>query len=264
MQLIINWNVNPEIISFGYISIRWYGLFFASAFLAGAVLGNWMFKRENQPADALDRVILYMLIGTVLGARLGEVLFYNPAYYFRHPLEIIKIWRGGLASHGAAIGLLVALYLYSRTIKSQTYIWILDRTSIGIALGCSFIRIGNLFNSEIIGIPTNRSFGFEFERIDTIARHPAQLYEAVAYFLIFLALLYLYKQNVALKRPGLMIGICLCSMLAARFCLEFLKENQVHFESGMILNMGQILSIPMFCLGIFLVIKYARGKQASS
>jgi len=259
----INWNVDPEIIRFGFISIRWYGLLFASAFLIGAVIGNWIFKREGKPADSLDRIVLYMLVGTIVGARLGEVLFYNPVYYFSHPLEIVKIWKGGLASHGAGIGLLTALYLYSKRTKEQSYIWVLDRAGITIALGCSFIRIGNLFNSEIIGIPTKGNWGFVFERIDSLPRHPAQLYEALVYFLIFLLLLLLYVRNVSIKRPGLMIGIVFISMFSARFFLEFLKENQVRFESGMILNMGQILSIPMFCLGIFLVIKYAKKRQFS-
>ena len=251
MPFIISWNVDPVIINFGFIAPRWYGLLFASGFLIGAAIGHWIFKRENKPADSLDRVVLYMLIGTVLGARLGEVLFYNPGFYFSHPLEIFKIWKGGLASHGAGIGLLLALYLYSKRSKDQPYIWILDRAAITIALGCALIRVGNLFNSEIIGIPTRGNFGFIFERIDSLPRHPAQLYEAAAYFLVFLMLLLLYKNDIAMNRPGLLTGICLTSMLTARFFLEFLKENQAQFESGMILNMGQILSIPMFCLGIF-------------
>ena len=260
MQFVINWNVNPEIIRFGFIAVRWYGLLFASGFLVGAAIGHWIFKRENKSSDSLDRVILYMLIGTVIGARLGEVLFYNPSYYFSHPLEIFKIWKGGLASHGAGIGLLLALYFYSKRSKDQSYVWILDRASITIALGCALIRIGNLFNSEIIGIPTRGNFGFVFERIDLLPRHPAQLYESAAYLLIFLLLLLLYVKNTAFKQPGLMTGICLTTMLSARFVLEFYKENQVQFETGMVFNMGQILSIPMFCLGIFIIIKYAKRK----
>ncbi len=153
--MIIHWNIDPEIINFGFLAIRWYGLLFASSFLIGSFIGGWVFKRENKPQESLDRILIYMLLGTVIGARIGECLFYNPAYYFANPLEIIKIWKGGLASHGAGVGLFISTLIYSRRTPGQSYIWILDRGCIVVALSGSFIRLGNLFNSEIIGKPTN-------------------------------------------------------------------------------------------------------------
>ncbi len=257
MEHIIYWNVDPEIFHWNFLSIRWYGLLFASSFLIGSFLGTWILKRENKPVESLDRFLIYVLIGTVVGARLGECLFYNPQFYFAHPLEIFKIWKGGLASHGAAIGLLTAIFLYSRKTPGQPYLWVLDRASFTIALGCSFIRIGNLFNSEIIGKPTNAAWGFVFQRIDNIPRHPAQLYESFLYFLIFLLLIALYIKIDTRNKPGILIGIFLVTMLPARFLVEFLKVNQVGFESGLTLNMGQMLSIPLFVLGIFILLKYS-------
>jgi len=257
MNYIINWNVNPIIFSIGPISPRWYGLFFALSFLVGSAIGSWIFKREKQPAESLDRVLLYMLFGTIIGARLGECLFYNPAYYFSNPIEIFKVWKGGLASHGAALGLLLSLYLYSRKTPGQSYVWILDRAVIVIALGCSFIRLGNLMNSEIIGKPTGSNWGFIFHQIDSLPRHPSQLYESFAYFIIFIILLVLYIKIKPNENPGILSGLCLVLMLTARFFLEFLKENQVVFESGWTLNMGQKLSIPLIILGFGILLKYS-------
>lgn len=256
MNFIINWNVNPVIFSIGPLSPRWYGLLFALSFLIGSAIGTWIFKRENKPAESLDRVLLYMLFGTIIGARLGECLFYNPAYYFSNPIEIFKVWKGGLASHGAALGLLISLYFYSRKTPGQSFIWILDRAVIVIALGCSFIRLGNLMNSEIIGKPTQSNWGFVFHHIDLLPRHPTQLYESFAYFAVFIILLLLYIKINPNKNPGILTGLCLVLMPVARFILEFLKENQVVFESGWILNMGQKLSIPMILLGIVILLKY--------
>ena len=255
--IIINWDINPEIFRWSFLAVRWYGLLFALSFLLGSGLGSWIFKRENKPPESLDRLTLYMLIGTVLGARLGEVLFYNPEYYFNHPLEIFKIWHGGLASHGAAIGLLVALYVYAKRTPGQSYLWILDRASMAIALACSLIRVGNLFNSEIIGKPTNSSWGFVFHRIDNIPRHPTQIYEAALYLLIFMILIFIYRLVDTNRYPGILIGTFFVTMFPARFFVEFFKENQVSFESGWFFNMGQLLSAPMFVFGIAILIKCA-------
>jgi prolipoprotein diacylglyceryl transferase len=178
--------VSPEIFSFGPFSIgslnlgpfsvRWYGLLFAASFVIGFQIMNWIFKIEKKSEKDLNDLVWYMILGTVIGARLGHCLFYNPEYYLSNPLEILKIWQGGLASHGAAVGILTAMYLYSKKKVGQSFLWILDRVVITVALAGSLIRLGNLFNSEIIGIPTDLPWGFVFTLIDEIPRHPAQLY----------------------------------------------------------------------------------------
>ena len=150
-DMLIHWDINPDIFNIGFLSVRWYGLLFALSFLVGSFIGSWIFKRENKPPESLDRILIYMLVGTVIGARLGECLFYNPSYYLANPLEIFKIWKGGLASHGAGVGLFVSIFIYAQRTPGQSYIWILDRSCIVVALSGCFIRLGNLFNSEIIG-----------------------------------------------------------------------------------------------------------------
>lgn len=255
--MIIQWNMDPEIFRIGFLAVRWYGLMFAMSFLVGSFIGSWIFKRENKPPESLDRILLYMLLGTVIGARLGECLFYNPGYYLANPLEILKIWKGGLASHGAGLGIFSALFLYSRKTPGQSYIWILDRAAIVVALSGFFIRLGNLFNSEIIGKPTGENWGFVFQRIDMIPRHPTQLYESFTYLIIFIVLMTIYIKVDLNRIPGLLFGPLLIMIFGARFIIEFFKENQVQFEAGLALNMGQILSIPMILLGIVILVRFS-------
>jgi len=196
-----------------------------------------------------------MIFGTVIGARLGHCLFYNPVYYLSNPIEIFKVWEGGLASHGAAIGILVAVYLFSKKKKKYPFLWIIDRIVIVVALAGTFIRLGNLFNSEIIGKPTDVSWAFIFTAIDDLPRHPTQLYESIAYLIIFLILLFIYYKGFEKNRSGLLFGLFLVLVFTFRFFVEFLKENQSGFEAGMTLNMGQLLSIPFVLIGIIFIIK---------
>lgn len=256
----IIWNVNLEIFSIGPFAVRWYGLLFASSFLAGFFIIQWIFKQENQPEKDIDELLFYIIIGTVLGARLGHCIFYDPVYYFSSPIRILKVWEGGLASHGGAIGIFFALYLYARKKPDQKYIWLLDRIAIVVALGGFFIRIGNLFNSEILGKPTTAAWAFIFARVDMTPRHPTQLYEAFAYLLIFILLIkiYLVKRNKTM--PGLLLGTFLVNVFTFRFFVEFLKENQSGFEAGMPINMGQILSIPLILVGIVLLARLKKTK----
>lgn len=251
----IYWNVSPDIFSIGPITIRWYGLFFAMSFLVGYQIMLVIFNKEKKSEQDLNDLVWVMILGTVLGARLGHCLFYNPSYYLNHPIEIFQIWKGGLASHGAAVGIMLALYFYVKNRKDMTYLWIFDRVVITVALAGFFIRMGNLFNSEIIGKPTNASWGFIFESVDLIPRHPAQLYESIAYLLIFFFLFSFYFRKEGKFKQGLIFGIFLISVFAFRFFVEFIKEDQSAFEEGMFLNMGQILSIPLILLGIFLLIR---------
>ncbi len=250
----ITWNVNPEIIHLGPFSIRWYGLLFALGFIIGYQIFVNIYKKENRNVEDLNDLLWYMILGTVIGARLGHCLFYNPSYYLSNPLEILMIWHGGLASHGAAIGILIALWLYSKKKKDQPYLWLLDRIVIVVALGGSFIRLGNLFNSEIIGKPTNANWGFIFKRIDNIPRYPTQIFESLAYLTIFVILFTLYKKNVNKKfSDGFLFGLFLIMTFTFRFFIEFFKENQTYLEAYLPLNMGQILSIPFVLTGIYFI-----------
>lgn len=248
--LVIPWNVNPEIFHIGAFAVRWYGLLFASSFLLGYVIMNRIFKNENLGEPVLDRLTIYMAIGVIVGARLGHCLFYEPGYYFRHPLEILMIWHGGLASHGAAIGILTAIWLFTRKEKKD-YLWALDRIAIVVALSGFLIRMGNLMNSEIYGIETTVPWGFVFLRNHEVApKHPTQIYEGLAYLVIFILLLRMYWVKKGEHYQGILISLMVLLIFGARFFIEFLKEDQVAFEATMKLNMGQWLSIPFIILGI--------------
>ncbi len=255
----IVWNINPEIFHIGVFSVRWYGLLFAMAFVLGYFITKKIFRKEGIPVQTLDRLTWYMIFGTLIGARLGHCLFYEPAYYYQHPLEILQIWQGGLASHGAAIGILVALYIFSRK-EHRSCLWILDRMAIVVALSGFLIRTGNLMNSEIYGTETNLPWGFIFIRAqETVPKHPTQIYEALAYLMIFILLYSMYFKSKEKIYPGILFGIFLVSLFSVRFLIEFVKEDQVAFEKGMMLNMGQLLSIPFILFGIYLLIRPKKG-----
>ena len=248
--LVIPWNVNPEIFRIGTFAVRWYGLLFASSFLFGYVIMNRIFKNENLEEAVLDKLTIYMALGVIIGARLGHCLFYEPSYYFQHPLEILFIWHGGLASHGAAIGILTAVWLFSKKEKKD-YFWVLDRIAIVVALSGFLIRMGNLMNSEIYGIETTVPWGFVFLRNHEVApKHPTQIYEGLAYLAIFILLFRLYWSKKGEHYQGLLISLAITLIFISRFFIEFLKEDQVAFEATMKLNMGQLLSIPFILLGI--------------
>jgi prolipoprotein diacylglyceryl transferase len=250
----IIWNIDPKIFQLGPFEVRWYGLFFALGIFIAFLLLNRIYKKENISIEKLDKLFIYVFPGIIIGARLGHCLFYDPSFYLTHPVEIIKVWKGGLASHGAAIGILIALYFYSKY-EHEKLLTILDRLVFVVPLGGAFIRIGNLFNSEIIGKPTNVPWAFNFTRIDSLPRHPTQLYEAIAYLSIFILLFSLRKKNNIVEKSGFITGLFLILLFAARFLIEFFKENQSSFENSMPLNMGQLLSFPFILAGIFLLLK---------
>jgi prolipoprotein diacylglyceryl transferase len=198
------------------------------------------------------------MMGTIIGARLGHCLFYEPDYYLANPLRILEIWKGGLASHGGTIGILVALALYARKNTDQPLGWLMDRLTVSVALTAACIRLGNFFNSEIVGKPTELPWAIVFERLDQIPRHPAMLYESVSYFVLCGVCFYLYATRIDTLKRGFLTGLLLVWIFTSRFLLEFVKENQVAFESGLPLNMGQLLSLPFVALGILFLL----GKQA--
>lgn len=251
----IFWNVSPEIIKIGPISLRWYGLLFASAFIFGYIILSKVYKHEKKPQSDLEQLSMYVILGTVIGARLGHCLFYDPVYYLSNPFEMIKVWEGGLASHGAAIGILISIYLLTKKQKDKTMLWILDRLVIVVALGGAFIRMGNLFNSEIIGKSTDIPWAFIFARVDNIPRHPTQLYESFAYLTSFFFLLFIYYKTEKKLKQGYIFGLFLILIFGFRFLVEFIKENQSAFEQGLTLNMGQLLSIPFIAAGLYFMFK---------
>ena len=254
----ITWDVSPLIFTIGSFSIRWYGLLFAMSFAVGYVIMLRFFKKEDLPESLLDKLSMYMLIATVVGARLGHVFFYEWDYYSKHLDEILMVWKGGLASHGAAIGILTALYFFARTSK-RTYFWTLDRIVIVVALSGFFIRTGNLMNSEIYGKLTNLPWGFIFVRSgETLPRHPTQIYEALCYLGIFSFLLWYYYHKDGKPREGFLFGFFLATLFTVRFLLEFLKEPQVNFENHMTLNMGQLLSIPFILAGLIIIFRKSK------
>jgi phosphatidylglycerol---prolipoprotein diacylglyceryl transferase len=246
---IIPWDVNPEIFRIGSFAVRWYGLLFASSFLFGYIIMKKIFDNENLNIAVLDRLTVYMAVGTIVGARLGHCFFYEPGYYLSHPLEILKIWHGGLASHGAAIGILIALWLFVRREKKD-YTWVIDRIAIVVALSGFFIRMGNLMNSEIYGVETTLPWGFVFLRNgETAPKHPTQIYEGLSYLIIFILLYWIYWRKKGEHIQGLPISLFLILVFTARFFIEFVKEPQVEFENTMKLDMGQWLSIPFIIAG---------------
>jgi phosphatidylglycerol:prolipoprotein diacylglycerol transferase len=247
------WNASPEIFRFGPFHLRWYGLFFAGGFLAGHKIMAQFYRREGRPVENLSNLFVYLLVGTIIGARLGHVLLYQPDYYLARPWEILMIWEGGLASHGGFAGVVIAIYFHLKKYRDTSFLQLADRLAIPGSLAASLIRIGNFFNSEIIGTPSNAPWAIVFARIDNVPRHPAMLYEAGAYFLIFCLLYLAYWKTDIIQRPGRVLGTTLVTGFLARFLIEFVKENQVPFESEMVLNMGQVLSIPFVVAGMFFI-----------
>lgn len=253
---VIYWNVDPVLLDLGALQVRWYGLMFALAFLSSYVVLTGVFKHENRPPQLLERLTIYIIIGTIVGARLGHTLFYDPAAYLSNPLEILKVWEGGLASHGGALGIILASWLFARNTAQTSTLWVLDRIAIVAPLGGFFVRMGNLFNSEIVGRETDVPWAFVFERLGDAPRHPAQLYEAICYLLIFVVVYWLYRRNSGRLRPGMLLGTTLTAIFTARFFIEFIKERQGGTDTvELLLSVGQLLSIPMILVGIWLIIR---------
>lgn len=248
------WNVDPILFTLGPLTIHWYGALFASSIFAGLYYMKWIYQRENQNVESLDNLLVYVVIGIIVGARLAHCFFYDPDYYFSHPLKIIAIWEGGLASHGGGLGAIIGTYLYARK-NPFSFIWLLDRLAIATALFGIFVRSANFINAEILGKPTDVPWAIVFQRIDNVARHPAQLYEALAYAVIFITLTLIYRFTHAKERQGMLLGIFLIMTFTARFIIEFFKQQQAAYTIETSINTGQMLSIPFFFVGVFLVFR---------
>lgn len=255
LQLAVVWDVDPVLVHLGSLSIRYYGLCWAVGILLGYWLLNVFAKQEGIPTRVIDKMALYSVLGVIIGARLGHCYFYEPSYFLPRPLEVLKIWDGGLSSHGGIIGVLIGMWILCRQEK-VSMLWVMDHVAIPVALIATFIRLGNLFNSEIYGYATTLPWGFVFAlNHETLSRHPTQLYEALSYFVGFLVMLAVYfKQPAIRQKRGLIFSILMVYMFIMRFLIEFIKEDQEAFEADMTLNMGQWLSVPFLIVGVFLLV----------
>jgi len=269
----ITWNIDPELFSLGPIHVRWYGLLWAVGIWLALFVVQKLFKNEKLPIEWVDKLFMYTVIGTIVGARLGHCFFYEwkplaePVeflgitftygnHYLTHPWELLYVWRGGLASHGGTLGILIALYLFHRNVSHKGFLWGMDRIVIGAALTGAAIRLGNLMNSEIYGSVTDLPWGFIFVRDgQTLPMHPTQIYEMIYCLLAFGITWWLYWKKQAYTKVGYIFGVGLSIIFGARFLLEFIKLDQEQFESGMLLNMGQILSIPFIIWGLYLTFR---------
>ena len=269
--LYVHWHVDPILFHVGSLEIRWYGLLFVSGFVLGWYLFKWFFSREKVDIKLMDPLLYTLLIATVVGARLGHCIFYQPDYYFGSWagfFEIFMPWKGGLASHGGAIALLLAMWWFANRYGKKNdfdFLWIMDRLCITVAFAGCMIRLGNLFNSEIYGDVTTLPWGFIFDlRGETEPKHPTQLYEALTYLLLGLVMVWLYKNKLGKVHRGFFFGFFLLGCFGSRFLIEFIKEPQVAFEQTMALDMGQLLSIPFILAGIGLLIYAAKAKKPAA
>jgi prolipoprotein diacylglyceryl transferase len=260
-ELVVHWHVDPAILHIGNFELRWYSILFVSGFILGWFIFSWFFDREKLDKKLLDPLLYTLLICTIVGARLGHCLFYQPDYYlgsWKGFWEIFMPWKGGLASHGGTIALILGMWWFARHYGRKNdfdFVWLLDHLAIAVAFAGAFIRFGNLFNSEIYGNVTDLPWGFVFElRGETEPKHPTQLYEGFTYLLLGFALIGLYWKKLDSMLRGQFIGIFLVVCFGSRFLIEFIKEPQVEFERAMTLNMGQLLSIPFILLGIFFLV----------
>ena len=250
-----------------WYELRWYSLLFVCGFLIGYMIMQKIYKDEGKNPEEMDRVLIYMVLATVIGARLGHVIFYEPHWITENPLQILKVWEGGLASHGAAILIPISLFIYSIRHPSQPFLWLADRVAIVVALAGSFIRLGNFCNSELIGTTTDAPWGIVFKLRDNLPRHPVQLYEAAGYLAIFFILMALYRKYREKTPRGLLTGWFFILVFSHRFFMEFFKTYQAQFLAGSPLRMGQILSIPAVLIGLFLIFRAlttAKANKAST
>jgi phosphatidylglycerol:prolipoprotein diacylglycerol transferase len=256
------WDVSPVLFGIGSFSIRWYGALFALAFYIALQVMNSIARREKLEPREFDSILIYVILGTVIGARLGHVFFYEPEVFLQEPVRILKVWEGGLASHGGTLGVIFAVFFWKRRYYRGSYLSLLDYMAVPSAFVAGMIRLGNLFNSEILGRPTDVPWAIVFKRVDDLPRHPAMLYEALSYFLLFMLLLRLVKKGKHHgRRDGFLLGVFFTWLFGARFLIEFLKELQVSTEAALPLDLGQLLSIPFFATGLFLLLRARRSEK---
>jgi phosphatidylglycerol---prolipoprotein diacylglyceryl transferase len=259
----IHWNVDPVIVDLGFLAPRWYGLSWGLAFYLCYLAMKAIFKREKLPLKDLDDLTITVIVATVVGARVGHMVFYDFNDLLANPLSLFEVWKGGLASHGGVLGIMVAAVIFFRKHPSYSLLWLLDRLAIVSPIAAVSIRLGNLMNSEIIGMPTDVPWAFVFDRVDMLPRHPAQLYEALAYAAVFAMQWMLYRRGMA-ATAGRLFGAMMVAIFTARFFIEFLKERQVSFEETLPIDMGQILSIPFVLVGLYYLLRKVPSGAAAA
>ncbi|BBD45187.1 prolipoprotein diacylglyceryl transferase [Petrimonas sp.] len=273
--LTVTWNVDPTIFTVLSREIRWYGLLWVIGLIVAVYIVQRIYKSEKLPEKWFDSLFVYMMLGIILGARLGHCLFYEPEYYLANPVEMLKIWEGGLASHGGVIGIIIAVWLYSKRVTKKSMLWTFDRVMVPTGFTAAMIRFGNLMNHEIYGGPTDLPWGFRFidnvglwmrgaEPVYTEPSHPTQIYEALIYLLVFGITMYMYWKTNAKNRQGLILGVGIALIFIARFFIEFVKNVQVDSEIAMRENtgliLGQWLSIPFIIWGLWLIWRSMKRK----
>lgn len=276
-MLAIHWDFNPEIIE-GWKTPNYYGLLFVTGLVLGYFVMRKMYKKAGMDDASLDKLVLYVVVATIVGARLGHVFFYDWDAYKNNLVDIFKIWEGGLASHGGAIALVIALMIYSRRVIHKPFLWIFDRIAAPIAIAGAFIRLGNFANSEIVGKETDVAWGVKFMQNDCPAylnsvpcdwaeiptRHATQLYEAFGYLSIFVILMFLFWKKEAWKRPGILFGTFLILLFGFRIFIEYFKVGQTDYDNTLTFNTGQMLSVPFVLAGIGILIYALRKKTEAS
>jgi phosphatidylglycerol:prolipoprotein diacylglycerol transferase len=273
LLLSVTWDVDPTLFTIFGREIRWYGLLWVVGLIVAVSMVQRIFKHEDLPEKWFDSLFVYMMVGIIAGARLGHCLFYEPGYYLANPLEILKVWEGGLASHGGVIGIIIAVWLYSRKVTKQSMLWTFDRVMVPTGFTAAMIRLGNLMNHEIYGGPTDKPWGFRFvdninqwmqgaEPVFTEPSHPTQIYEAVAYLVVFGITIWLYWGTDAKYRKGLITGVGILIIFLFRFFVEYIKNVQVDSEIAMRestgLILGQWLSVPFIIWGLWLIVAALR------
>ena len=274
----VTWTASPNLFSAGPVTVRWYGLMFAIGFLVGYEIVYRIFRHEGAKEGWVGSLFIYVVVATIVGARLGHVFFYDWAHYSHHLGEIPKIWEGGLASHGGTLGIMLAVWLYSRYVTHKSMLWTFDRLVVPVGFVAALIRIGNLMNHEIYGGETSLSWGFRFvdnlgqwmqgaEPVFTVPSHPTQIYEAAFYLLTFAVCMLLYWRYRAQEREGLIFGVFMLGIFVPRFFIEFIKNVQEPWEIAMRnsigLDQGQLLSIPFIILGIWLIVRAMRRPRVA-
>lgn len=257
------WNIDPNIFKFGAIQLRWYGVLFVASFFIGLEIMKWVYRREGKDPVVLDNFLMYVIVGAVVGARLMHCFAYEPDFYLSHPLEILYVWKGGLASHGGMLGVILALYLFARR-YNEDVMWILSRATLPGMVTASFVRIGNFFNSEILGLQTDKPWAIVFSRVDSLPRHPVQLYEAAAYLVILGVLLWVYRRATFAFATKILPGLFLLLLFTARFVLEYTKTEQADYTTALPFTVGQMLSVPFVLLGVFWVLWACAGMSKAA
>jgi len=254
------WNIDPIILHLGPLQLRWYGLLFVGSFFLGAMILTWIYKREGKDPVVVENLIMHLMVGAVIGSRLVHCLFYEPEFYLSNPLEILYIWKGGLASHGGLLGAFIAMYVFARN-YNESYMWVVSRVAIPGALTAACVRFGNFFNSEILGKQSDAPWAVIFERIDLMPRHPVQLYEAFTYLSILVLLVLLYRKVTPAFATKILPGVFLVLLFCARFVIEYTKTRQAAYTTDLPFTTGQMLSVPYIAIGILWIIWALKTKN---